>query len=203
MSKKPSEEEERYTQERELERRKEAELQKELGAIREQEASKIADILGIENQNLAMQLVDLGFDAETAGIFPLIPLVYVAWADGDVSNAERRKILEFAEARGANAKHPGYVFLEQLLSHQPRREFLDTCLQTLRALYSNLPNNQTETAKQDLISLSLSVANASGGFLGLFGEKVSSEEQTIIDDIIRQLNLHDSPHAQELLNKIS
>jgi hypothetical protein len=170
--------------------------------LRQQEAQAVAERIGITDVELAGRLVDLGFGADMVGIFSLLPLVYVAWADGDVSNAERNKILSVAEARGAAIDSDGYKFLESLLERKPSAGFLTTCLDTLRAIYAALPEGDAENARQDLVSLSLSVAGASGGFLGIFGNKVSAEEKALIDEIVKELNLAKSDEAAKLLEAI-
>ena len=46
------------------------------------------------------ELQVLGFTPETVALLPLVPLVQMAWAEGGVSDAERRLILQFARTRG-------------------------------------------------------------------------------------------------------
>ncbi len=197
-----SQEEEKYFQQQEAERRKEAQYQAELAALNAKDAEEVAKILGIEDQNLALRLVEMGFGPGTVAVFPLIPLVYVAWADGEVTESERERILDIAKLRGADEDHEGYAFLKQIISHHPKEEFFDTCIHTLRAIFNNMPADKAEASRQDLISMSVSVADASGGFLGLFGAKVSQEEQELINEIIRELKLDQSDSASTLLGKV-
>lgn len=197
---KPSDEEKQYFAQQEVERRKTAEYNQKLADLREQEINAVIRTLGITDRKLGGELVDMGFGGQTVGIFPLIPLVYVAWADGEVSNAELNQILDVAQARGADTKSAGYLFLSELLHKEPRPDFFDTCIKTLRAVHNNLPADQAQTASQDLISLSLSVANASGGFLGLFGDKISDEEKAMINEIIQKLKLDNTKSASDLMN---
>lgn len=197
---KPTSEEEKYFQQQELDRRKEAEYERDLARERQESAQMVKDTLGINSDELAHKLVEMGFGKGTIGIFPLIPMVYVAWADGDVSESERSRILEVASKRGADKDSEGYGFLKGILETRPPSRFFDACISTLRSILDNMPGDRSEDARQDLISLSVSVANASGGFLGLFGDKVSDEEQAILDEIIGELN--SSAGASDLLNKI-
>ncbi len=199
---KPSEEEEKYFQQQEIDRRKEAQLAKEIEALNKQEATKVADVLGIDDQDLALELVGLGFSSETAGVFPLLPLVYVAWADGNVTSAERNQILDLARDRGAKKGSAGFAFLSDLLEKPLKPSFFDTCIKTIRKIFESMDPAKTEHAKQDLVSLSLSVAEASGGFLGLFGNKVSDDERKIIEDIVRDLKLQDSAAASSFMDAL-
>ncbi len=200
MVKKPSEEEEKFYTEAEIERRKKAQLDGQLGALAQKDAQDVASLLGISDLDLAAELVELGFAGETAGVFPLLPLVYVAWADGEVTSAERRKILDAAVDRGALSGTPGYDFLEQLLTQKPKASFFDTCLSIIRRIFESTDHG--DDAKKDLVSLSLAVANASGGFLGLFGEKVSDNEKSVIQDIIEELGMANSDAANKLLDQL-
>jgi len=200
MAKKPSEEEEKYFREAEVDRRKKVEVQAELEELSGQEAKNVAKTLNIDDMDLARELVNLGFASDTVGIFPLLPLVYVAWADGDVSSAERRKVLEIAEDRGARRGSPGYNFLEKLLDSRPKASFFDVCISTIKKIFSNKPGGSDEST--DLVSLSLSVAEASGGLLGLFGNKVNQEEKQVLTDLVDALNVGDSDGMQQLLDAI-
>jgi tellurite resistance protein len=200
MAKKPSEEEEKYFREAEVDRRKKVEVQAELEKLSDQEAKNVAKTLNIGDLALARELVNLGFASDTVGIFPLLPLVYVAWADGDVSSAERRKVLEIAEARGARRGSPGYNFLEKLLDSRPKAAFFDVCISTIKKIFSNKPAGSDDST--DLVSLSLSVAEASGGLLGLFGNKVNQEEKQVLTDLADALNVGDSDGMRQLLAAI-
>jgi tellurite resistance protein len=200
MAKKPSEEEEKYFKEAEIERRKKAELQAELAQLTDKEAASVAEILNIEDMELARELVNLGFASDTVGIFPLLPLVYVAWADGEVSLSERRRVLEIAQERGARRGSPGYNFLEKLLDAKPKDAFFEVCIATIKKIFSNRPDGSSDST--DLVSLSLSVAEASGGLLGLFGNKVSDEERQVLKDMVSALNADDSDGMRQLLDAI-
>jgi tellurite resistance protein len=202
MTQKPSNEEEKFFQQQEVELRKQTEYEQERAALATREAAAVKRVLGISDDALAARLVELGFGEQTVGIFPLLPLVYVAWADGEVTEAERRRILEAARARGADAQGEGYQYLRLLLETRPREDFFETCVETLRAIFQNMPAEDAAEGRQDLISLSLSVANASGGFLGLFGDKVNDEEKAMLDELIRELGLSGGEGAAALLGRL-
>ncbi|MEL6180402.1 MAG: hypothetical protein AAFS10_15695, partial [Myxococcota bacterium] len=59
----------------------------------------------------------------------------------------------------------------------------------IRRIYELLPPDKSLDAKTDLVSLCYEIANASGGFLGLFGDKVSEDERNIIEEIVGDLGL--------------
>ena len=80
----PSDEEERYFHEREQEQR--AALRDKLNSnakdLAEQEA--IAADVKSDDPAIVAKIKALGFDGDTSKVFPLLPLVHVAWADGKI-----------------------------------------------------------------------------------------------------------------------
>ena len=202
MVHKPSDEEENYFTNQEIANRKEEDFKKELDKAREKDIEMVSEQLNITDKELAAHLVDLGFGAATVAAFPLIPLVYVAWADGDVSNSERARISEIATARGLKPGSEAFVFLEDLLQRRPADGFLEICVNAVRRIYELFPDSEASDAKQDLVSLCVGIANASGGFLGVFGNKVSDSELATIREIVGDLGLDANDQTQDLLKTL-
>lgn len=199
---KPSQEEERFVAEQEVARRKTAEREKALEDLHDREIEGVLRVLHIDDRELAAHLVDLGFGADTVEVFPLIPLVYVAWADGAVTSRERDRVLELASQRGMKEDSASYRFLQDLLERRPVDGFLDTAVHAIRRIFDAMPTGAADDAKRDLVSLSISIAQTSGGFLGLFGDKISDEERRIITEIADELGLRENKAAAELLGRL-
>jgi hypothetical protein len=60
----------------------------------EEAARSLAESTGITDAALLERLAGFGFDAETAAVLHLVPMVQVAWADDVVSPAERIRKLK-------------------------------------------------------------------------------------------------------------
>lgn len=145
--------------------------------------AKIADSLGIDgNDALVARLQRLGIDPDAARSLHLMPLVEVAWADGTVSQGERATIVRAAAAHGVEPGSAAGHFLATLLEKKPSTELMANIrgiLKDLLAAQGVQPQNVIEACHQ--------VAEASGGFLGL-GNKVSDDEQKVIDQIAKRLS---------------
>src|SRR3954469_24436200 len=63
-------------------------------------AHALAEKLHADEPELLARIQKLGITLDTGSAFILAPLVEVAWADGDVSHAERDAILHVAKRRG-------------------------------------------------------------------------------------------------------
>src|SRR5687768_17910915 len=63
-------------------------------------AHALAEKLHADGPSLLSRIQNLGVTLDTGSAFILVPLVEVAWADGDISPAERDTILHIARQRG-------------------------------------------------------------------------------------------------------
>lgn len=157
--------------------------QEELDKIRE----GLRQIVTVADEDIIEDLIALGFTKETVGVLPLIPLVQVAWADGEVQGKEAKEILSLTEKRGYEIESEAFRLIDNLLMQRPTDEFMKSCLFVLKEIYNKLPGEQESEAKMNLLGFAKRVAQASGGFLGLFGEKVDASEASLIDEIAATL----------------
>jgi tellurite resistance protein len=138
---------------------------------------KIAQQVGVEDEQLAARIRALGFEGETARVLHLMPLVEVAWADGSLSAAERKVILRAADAHGIEPGSQAAIMLASMLEKRPADAVLEQILEALRDVL-HAKSLQAGT----VLEACLDVAEASGGFLG-FGSKISDQERDLIDKI--------------------
>ncbi len=173
------------TQEEEYFMKRDAELRQRMREDMEAKAAKAAlaeEIGSDDNPELLDRLRRLGIDADAARGLHLMPLVEVAWADGTVSQQERVTIMRAAAAHGIAPGSEAGHFLATLLEKRPSTELMANIrgiLKDLLAAQGVQPDN--------LIEACHTVAEASGGFLGL-GNRVSEDEQRVIDQIAKRLN---------------
>jgi hypothetical protein len=139
----------------------------------------LAEVSGITDERVLRHLVDLGLSPDLLATLALVPLVEVAWADGEVQEAERKAILEGAASAGMVRGAVDYVLLEQWLKQRPPEALLDAWLHYVRALRQDLTPEESWKIKQQFMSRARTVAEAAGGLLGLFA--ISKEEQAMLD----------------------
>ncbi|MBW2281362.1 MAG: hypothetical protein JRG76_05085 [Deltaproteobacteria bacterium] len=143
------------------------------------EEHEVADLSHIEDQVLVEQLVALGITAKMLAALGLIPLLAVAWADGRVDKAERVTILDAATAAGVDRHAEGYAMLEHWLDEPPRPGLFDAWKGYVAEVARPLAPNLRKGLRDEVLRLARTVAEASGGFLGL-GERVSAEERAVL-----------------------
>ena len=69
-----------------------------------QTKANLAKVSGIHDDALLEKLIELEIGPETLATLIGIPLIEVAWADGEMDEKERKKLFEYAEKAGLRQK---------------------------------------------------------------------------------------------------
>lgn len=149
------------------------------------EREQMAAALGVQDVELLSDLEELGYTRETVSLLHLVPLIQVAWADGNIADRERDLILELAKSRGIPDSGAAHQQLTRWLEQKPSEEFFEATLRIIAGLFQALSPQQREDGKRDLVSYSTTIASLSGGILGL--GKISGEERNVIERIAAEL----------------
>ncbi len=183
-------------------RKKEQELIEKMRRRAElaEERQKMAETIGITDEEVLRDLQELGYTRESVRLLYLVPLVYVAWAEGEVTKRERELIYEVARLHGISEGTPAYQQLKNWLDRRPSEEFFQRTLRIVGALLEALPPEKRETSKRDLVSYCTQVASISGGILGLV-HKISDAEQALLERIINELEHNRKAAAREVIEK--
>jgi hypothetical protein len=158
--------------------------------------AQIAAALNLQDRQLAERLLLLGFDAETASVLYLLPLIQVAWANGSVSRGERSQILRILRLREVPEGSRAWLMCESLLASRPTEAFLHNSRQLLQSLLKSKGRAVEAQVERELIELCLDVAEVSSGIFG-FGRRVSRAEE----DAIREIAANFGEAALKELNR--
>ena len=150
-------------------------------AIRQEKRQTMRLVLELENDEILDRVMELELEPETFIAFGLVPLVEVAWADGQIQKDEREAILKAAMERGVDAESPTCRLLESWLTTQPAPELLETWKGYIEGLSESLSAASLDELKQRVMGRARAVAAAAGGFLGM--ATISKEEQTKLDEL--------------------
>jgi len=116
----------------------------------------------------------LGMDRQSFRALPLLPLIQVAWADGQVQDEERTLILELARDK-YKLNEEGMLLLRNWLQHPPSKEYVERGQSALVALCIRRGGSTLDRSiLQDVLAFSQRVASAAGGLFG-FGTVKRSE----------------------------
>ena len=162
-------------------RREDQRLLQKLEQMRAAQTNReaLAKAAGIGNPAVVDKLLELGVKAETVAALALVPLVEVAWADGELDRRERGAILDRARESGLAAGSVEHALLEAWLDRRPDPTLLTAWTHLVRGVSEQLGREESARLKANLLDRARAVATASGGVLGV-GSKVSSAEAAVL-----------------------
>jgi hypothetical protein len=133
---------------------------------------------GMTDDAVLEKLVALGLRGNTIAALSLVPLIQVAWADGAIQDNERVAILQGAHGKGLDQGTDGYELLQTWLSRKPNDELFVAWEAYIKALASQLNDEQNRLLRNQIVGFAKMVAAAAGGILG-FGKVSASEEKVL------------------------
>ncbi len=147
-----------------------------LRAKEEREAArqKLSREAGIDDETSDV-LLDVGIGADELPALDWIPLVEVAWSDGEVDMPEREAILGAVESDGIAKGHPAHDLLLSWLEERPGSELLQAWQRHLSSA------DRSAEQRSEILDRARAVAQASGGMLGI--GKVSGAESEALKTI--------------------
>jgi hypothetical protein len=136
---------------------------------------------GMTDDAVLDKLIALGLRGNTVAALSLVPLVEVAWADGEIQANERTAILQGAHGKGLDRGKPGYELLETWLGTRPGHELFEAWEAYIKALASQLNDEQNRLLRTQIIGFAKMVAASAGGVFGI--GKVSAAEDKVLKRI--------------------
>lgn len=141
---------------------------------------------GITDEQVLDRLMALNVSGEMMSAFKLMPLLEVAWADGDVDEREAAAILKAAEQRGIVPGSAAHSMLENALRNPPRPDSRKAWYLYAEQLRKLLSPQELETFRNDLLQMTHTVAAASGGILNI-AFTVSANEKRVLAAVEKAL----------------
>lgn len=156
---------------------------KELRAasVREEKRKEFREYLNIKNDQLLDALLDLAVEPETLVAFTLVPLVEVAWADGEIQAGERDAIIKAAVERGVTEDSPTAELLRNWLGTRPDPQLLDTWMSYIEELKVSLSGETWAEMQKTVMGRARAIAEAAGGFLGV--ASISAAEKKMLQEL--------------------
>lgn len=135
-------------------------------------------VSGMTDDAVLDQLVELGLSGKTVAALSLVPLIWVAWADGVIQDNERVAILNAARGKGLEEGTAGLQLLESWLEKKPEEPLFHAWEQYIKSLASHLNDEQNRLLRTQIVDFARVVAESAGGFLGI--GRVSGGEEAVL-----------------------
>ena len=155
----------------------------ELRAVkaRDEKRKEFREYLNIDSEEIINALVDLEVEPETLVAFSLVPLVEVAWADGQIQPKERDAIIKAAIEQGVEEGSPTCALLRNWLQTKPEVMLLEVWKGYIEELKGSLAPRSREHLKSGTMGRARAIAEAAGGFLGV--ASISAAEKKMLEEL--------------------
>ena len=160
---------------------------------REEKIRLLANATGIRDQKHLELLADSGFELSTLH-FIWVPLILVAWADGNAEKLEKKAIAGILASKGISQETISRVIAHEWFCKKPTEELWEIWEGFSAATSASLNPSIYNELIDEIVRLCRLVADASGGFMGL--GKISATETQAIDRVMRTLQHADGDRTQ-------
>lgn len=141
----------------------------------------LAAAIGIPEQLAFKEIAQLGAGVDVIAALALLPLVEVAWCDGDVSAKEKAAVLKAAIQMNIAEDSPMYQFLQNWLDARPPRAAVDAWKAYVKVFVTTVEPATAIKIQEAVMGRAEKVAHAAGGFLGY--STISAAEHACLDDL--------------------
>jgi hypothetical protein len=141
--------------------------------------ASLAAATGISDPGVVAELAGLGIRVETLAALALIPLIHVAWADGEMEERERDAILDACMAIGSDKDSTSYRLLEIWTLEEPPPDLTNAWRAYIAALSAQLSRSEAGRLETNLLGRAREVAAAAGSSLER-SPHISSEEEACL-----------------------
>src|SRR5262245_2242976 len=123
-------------------------------AATEQTRRELEAKTGLQDPALLTDLQELGFTPDTIPLLPIVPILQVAWAEGGVSDAERKLVVQLARARGIGEGGAADRQLNDWLERRPSEQVFASATRLIRAMLDRPTEAIGDLSADDVIKYS-------------------------------------------------
>jgi len=145
---------------------------------REEKIKAFETMIGIRDSSVAECLIDAGFDLSAAMSFIWAPAIFVAWADGEADDVEKRLILDTLKSKGISFEASSNMIEHEWFATRPKEDLWKLWAEFANEMLGSLSEEDRSAIRNEILSLCKEVAQASGGIFG-FAKSSPAELETI------------------------
>ncbi|KAA1261991.1 hypothetical protein LF1_45520 [Rubripirellula obstinata] len=135
--------------------------------LREGKRKRLSEIIQVTDEASLDELIDQGIDEETVAVLLLVPLVFVAWADGRVTEAERSAVIECVSQYSQEHTDAFVQIVEPWLQKQPSETLWGAWGAYIQALRDKSSDTVATMLGEKIMEHANRIAKASTSFLSL------------------------------------
>jgi hypothetical protein len=146
-------------------------------------------------------LSHLGILPQDYRVLKLLPLIYVAWADGKMDDVKKERIHLFA-ARSYDLSASGVAVLNRWLTERPSHEYISEALHDIFLLAAARDDLEIDFSElPGLLFYAETIATAAGSALGQ-QQHASPEAEKALQEVARELHVDHGESWAQLLDEL-
>jgi len=153
--------------------------------VREEERARLSHLMCVHDAVTLDELIDHGINEETIAVMLLVPLVFVAWADGKVTDAERKRVVEIVSRYAHENSEASVGIIESWLKERPSESLWTAWAAYAEVLQQRSSPTASAMLADQLLTHAHSVAEVSTGFLSRL--RIDPEKQQSLDRLRKAL----------------
>lgn len=106
---------------------------------------------GIQDKVIVESLVDAGFEMSTLTAFIWAPVVFVAWADGNLDALEKAAILDALPNKGLSREMASMMIEHAWFTNRPKEELWRVWEEFANATLSSVPSHEREAGMDEIV----------------------------------------------------
>lgn len=155
----------------------------------------------MEADRMKRSLSHLGIPPEDYRVLKLLPLIYVAWADGKIDDAKKERIHGFA-ARNYDLSANGVAVLNRWLSERPSHEYISEALHDIFALAKAPDDMEIDFSElPGLLFYAETIATNAGAALGKKAH-ANPEAEKALQEVAKELGIDHGESWAQLLDEL-
>ncbi len=157
--------------------------------------------------SIAVQLNELGLQAEDAKALLLAPVAVVAWADGEADMTELETIASKHATRNCTedvlciSESARQFIYYNFVYTRPPRDLQEKVLALLRRILDSGAAERNRQLRDAVTAMCLEVAKSSGSGLLGFIRKLDKKEKEAMRQLVEKLQLQDGNEAPQMLKE--
>ncbi len=150
-------------------------------SLREGKRERLSKVLKVQNEAALDDLIDHGIDEQTVAVLLLVPLAFVAWADGHVTEAERETVFGVISRYAKKDSAAFMRIMDPWLKSKPSDALWDAWQSYIKGLREQMSETAAAMAGEQLFEHARRVAEASTSFLSL--HRIGADKQRALDKL--------------------
>jgi len=154
----------------------------------------------MQADRMKRSLMHLGVQPSDYRVLKLLPLIYVAWADGKMNDVKKERIHAFA-ATHYDLSASGVAVLTSWLEKQPSHQYIAEALHDIFLLASAKDDMEIDFSElPGLLFYAETIATEAGTKLG---QRVSPDAESALQEIAAELHIDHGESWAKLLDELA